>query len=80
MKLPETGEASSTIATRDGGVVVVGLFWWALRLNTRVQDEGHMSDHLGVVGTSTTLILPRPAATKHCSKKTSDNVAFKSRG
>lgn len=79
MKLPETGEASSTIATRDGGVGG-GVLWWSLRLDMRARDEGHVSDHLGVVGTSPVLILPRPAATKHCSKKTSDNVVFKSRG
>lgn len=54
MKLPETGEASSTIATRDGGWG--GVFWWSLRLNTRTQDEGHVSDRLSMVGTSTILI------------------------
>lgn len=76
MKLPETGEASSTTTTRDVG----GVFWWSLKLNTRARDEGHVRDCLGMVGTSTILILPCPAASKHCSKKTSDKVVFKSRG
>lgn len=78
MKLPETGEANSTIATRDGGGE--GLFWWALRLNMRAQDEGHVSDRLSVVGTSTVLILLHPAAAKRCSKKTRDKAVFKTRG
>lgn len=42
MKLPETGEANSTMATREG--CRGWLFWWALRLNMETPGyEGHVS-------------------------------------